>query len=155
MVVVRVVEPKSERICRVPLAATNALMIAPFAAVRRRNRSTPEPADRFTFMLMHGVIVVVPRVTNADADWAVTCARALGSVGEPIEVSSVILVGVQLFRFVNSSAKIGGAANAAGDASTCNVAAIRTVRPRIEVAFRRALWCGRTLMSISCSVSAG
>ena len=86
--------------------------MAPFVAVRIRNRSTLVPAARLTFALMHGVVVVVPRTRNADADWAVTAARALGAVGEPIVLSSVIRVAVQLFRFAKSSEKIGGAADA-------------------------------------------
>ena len=56
-----VVAPKSERSCRVPAAVMATLMIAPFAAVRRRNRSSPLPAETFTFTLAQAVIVVVPR----------------------------------------------------------------------------------------------
>ena len=106
------------------------------------------PAARFTFALMQGVVVVVPRTRNAEADWAVTAARALGALGEPIVLSSVIRVAVQLFRFANSSEKIGGAADATGATMTCNVAAIRAVRPTIAIA-RRVLPCRRALISIS------
>ncbi len=134
-----------------PLDPTNALIMAPFAAVRRRNRSMFVPDARLTFALMHGVIVVVPRTRNADADWFVTAAAALGAVGEPIVLSSVIRVAVQLLRFANSSEKIGGAADAIGATMTCNVAAIRAVSPTIAIA-RRVLRCRRALISISLGV---
>ena len=48
------VEEKSERICSVPVDDTSTLTIGPFAALRRRNRSTLLPEARFTFTLRHG-----------------------------------------------------------------------------------------------------
>ncbi len=55
------VEEKSERICSMPVVDTNTLTIGPFAALRRRNRSTLLPEARFTFTLRQAVEVGLVR----------------------------------------------------------------------------------------------
>jgi hypothetical protein len=91
------------------------------------------------FALMQGVIVVVGRFRHAEADWAVTAARALGAAGEPIVLSSVIRVAVHALRFAKSSVAIV-AALATGATVTMSVAPMRTVSPTSAID-RRALPC--------------